>query len=61
MSETPTLEVSRSAEEPEHRSERRRFLVWALMLGAIPPERVTERVVAEVERELVDEPRRLAP
>ncbi len=39
------------AEPPEHNGERRRFLCWALMLGAIPPERLTERIVAELERE----------
>jgi hypothetical protein len=39
----------RAQEQPEHRSERRRFLIWALMIGAVPPERVVERVVREVE------------
>ena len=38
-------------EEPEHRNDRRRFLIWALMIGAVPPQRVTERVVAEVSEE----------
>jgi hypothetical protein len=39
------------SEQPEHGNDRRRFLVWALMLGAVPPERVVERVIAEVESE----------
>ncbi len=39
------------AQEPEHRNDRRRFLIWALMIGAVPPQRVTERVLAEVEAE----------
>ena len=39
------------SEQPEHGNDRRRFLVWALMLGAVPPERVVERIVAEVESE----------
>lgn len=30
---------------------RRTFLIWALSIGAIPPERVTERIVAEIEQE----------
>ncbi len=29
--------------------DRRAFLCWALMLGLVPPERVVERVVAELE------------
>ena len=40
-----------TAEEPEHRNQRRRFLVWALMLGATKPEVVVDRIVAEIERE----------
>lgn len=35
-------------EEPEHRNDRRRFLVWALMAGLVPPERVTERILQDV-------------
>ena len=38
-------------EQPEHNGDRRRFLVWALMLGAVPPERVVERVIAEIAQE----------
>ena len=38
-----------STEAPEHRNDRRRFLVWALMLGATTPDRLTARIVAEVE------------
>ncbi len=36
---------------PEHNSDRRRFLTWCVMLGVVPPERMTERVVAELEHE----------
>lgn len=38
-------------EPPEHRGERRRFLMWALMLGATPPERVVGRIVDELRDE----------
>ena len=38
-------------EQPEHDGDKRKFLIWACMLGAILPQRVVERVVAEVERE----------
>lgn len=38
-----------NTEAPEHNGERRRFLVWALMVGAVRPEAVTERIVAEIE------------
>ena len=38
-------------EIPEHNGDRRAFLIWACMLGAVPPERVVERVIAEVESE----------
>jgi hypothetical protein len=40
-----------STEPPEHRNDRRRFLIWACMLGAVPPQRVVERVVRDVEGE----------
>ena len=46
-----TAETRPTQEQPEHRSERRRFLIWALMLGAVPPQRVTDRIVREVEDE----------
>ena len=46
----PAVEKS-EREEPEHRGDRRRFLMWALMAGFVKPERVTERVVAELQRE----------
>jgi hypothetical protein len=36
-------------EPPEHRNDRRRFLIWACMLGVVPPERVVERVISEIE------------
>ena len=39
-------------EAPEHGNDRRAFLIWACMLGAVPPERVAERVLAEVESEV---------
>ena len=35
-------------EEPEFGNDRRRFLVAMLMLGAVRPERMTERIVAEL-------------
>jgi len=44
----------RDDEQPEHRNDRRRFLIWALMLNLVPPERVVERVVAEVQTEIED-------
>lgn len=39
--------------EPEHRGDRRRFLVWAVLCGFAKPERLTERIVAELEEEAV--------
>jgi len=36
-------------DEPEHRGDRRRFLVWALMLGYTKPAVVVERIVGELE------------
>jgi hypothetical protein len=39
---------STANDEPEHRGDRRRFLIWACMAGFVKPERVTERIVAEV-------------
>ena len=47
-----TVVVDTDVELPEHNNDRRRFLVWALMLGAIEPERVVERVLEEVEQEV---------
>ena len=38
-------------EQPEHRNDRRRFICWSLMLGLIPPQRLVERVIAEIEAE----------
>ena len=35
-------------EEPEHRGERRRFIVWCAMCGYIGPERLSERILAEL-------------
>ena len=40
-----------TAEQPEHNGDRRRFLVWAVLGGFAKPERLTERIVAEVESE----------
>lgn len=45
---TPTAPPA-DVEPPEHRGERRAFLIWCLMVGAVKPERVVERIVAEVE------------
>jgi hypothetical protein len=47
-SQVQTLDPS-PPEPPEHQNDRRRFLVWALMVGAVKPERLTERIVAEVD------------
>ena len=44
-------QVPRVDEQPEHHGDRRRFLVWACMLGVVKPERVVERIVAELETE----------
>jgi hypothetical protein len=38
-------------ELPEHHSDRRRFLIWGFMLGAVPRERVIERALAELEEQ----------
>ena len=38
-------------EQPEHRNDRRRFLIFALMAGLVKTETVTARIVAEVELE----------
>ena len=38
-------------EEPEHRGDRRRFLVWAVLAGFAPSERLTERIVADINAE----------
>jgi len=40
---------NRSTEVPEHRNDRRRFLIWACMAGLVQPERVAERILADVE------------
>ena len=45
---TPDRQAPAVPETPEHRGDRRRFLIWACMLGAVPPERVTERVLEEL-------------
>jgi hypothetical protein len=43
--------VIADADPPQFRN-RRAFLIWACMIGVVPPERVVERVVAEVESEV---------
>ncbi len=44
-------QVGMVAEQPEHRNDRRRFLIWCLMVGAVKPDVVTTRIVDEIERE----------
>lgn len=41
--------ANRSTEQPEFGNRRRAFLIAMFMLGAVPPERVVERVLADVE------------
>jgi hypothetical protein len=43
-----TAQAIANADLPQFRS-RRAFLIWSLMVGAVPPQRVVERVVAELE------------
>ena len=43
--------LSAEPDVPQAFRNRRAFLIWALAIGAIPPERVVERVISEVERE----------
>ncbi len=43
------LDRGEQLEAPEHNSERRRFIVWALMLGATTPAVVSELIVADCE------------
>lgn len=45
--DTPSRDTAQ--EEPEHRSDRRRFLVWAVLAGYVKPERLTERILDEIE------------
>ena len=50
-------EVQRAAatpEPPEYRGEWRRFIVAMLMLGAIPSERLTAHIVAELAKEATE-------
>ena len=49
-----TTTATRGKEQPEHRNDRRRFLVWAVLLGAAPPERLTERIVDELRQEAAE-------
>jgi hypothetical protein len=50
VQETTTGEAKDSTVPPAFRN-RRAFLIWAFAIGAVPPERVVERVVAEIQRE----------
>lgn len=43
--------IDDQVEAPEHRGDRRRFLCWALMIGATSPQVVADRIVDEIERE----------
>ena len=43
--------IDGEVEEPEHCGDRRRFLVWAVLCGFAPPERLADRIVADVEAE----------
>ena len=45
------VDEDQAPELPEHGGERRRFLCWAVMCGFAKPERLTERIVAEIESE----------
>jgi hypothetical protein len=36
-------------EQPEHQGEWHRFLIYALMAGLTTPQRIVERIVAELE------------
>lgn len=47
--DTTPAKVTPQREAPEYHCSRRRFLVWAVMAGYVKPERMTERVVAEIE------------
>jgi len=42
---------SSDPDAPRQFRSRRAFLVWAVALGLAPPQRLTERIVAEVEAE----------
>jgi len=46
------IDSNNTPELPEHNGDRKRFLIWAAMAGFIPPERVVERIVADVEATL---------
>jgi hypothetical protein len=39
-------------EEPEHRGDRRRFIVWAVLGGFAGSDTLTERIVSEIKQEL---------
>ena len=41
-------------EMPQQFRNRRAFLIWSLAMGFIPPERVTERVLADIQTEARD-------
>lgn len=44
----PTFHPATRQEEPEHRGERRRFIVWAAMCGYVSPDRLAERVLQDL-------------
>lgn len=48
----PIGNASPRADEPEFGHSRRRFLIAMFMCGAVSSERVVERVVADIEREV---------
>ena len=57
---TPDATLVRAGMQvPEFGTSRQRFLIAMFMIGAVPPERVVERVVADVEAE--GTPCRFAP
>jgi hypothetical protein len=44
-------QVKNSTTQPEYGDRRRAFLIAMFMIGAVPHERVVERILAEVEAE----------
>jgi len=54
MSADAALGSAKPPEQPEHRNDRRRFLIWACMAGLVKPDRVTEQILQELEQETRD-------